>query len=830
MRSLKEALSESEQLEFYRNCKSKFDEAFNKSIAIKRYYQIAGTAVCLKFAGDTLVKDLTSALAHLEIEKPDVVHFTINAWDSKSTGVKMLPPPCNWSEFTDRGDVWGFGNDRIKIAFHWSEFSLNLMDCQNNEAIYWVQKADAFPYWVASSPFRSIINWWMELNDGQLLHAAAIGNADGAIVITGKGGVGKSSTALKGLEAGMLYLADDYLIVKNKPQPTVFSLYSSAKLVRQDLEKYPLFESHLSNFIEEEQEKGVFFLYPELKDKIVISLPIKALLTPEITGLIESDFRSISKTDMSKALAFTTMSQLPYSGVYTYDFINALVENVLIAKLRLGTEKRQLTELLAKTCVNSEPIKELKEIDEDKLKWPLLTVIIPTYNGAKFINNALKNVMDQQYPGLEIILVDDGSKDKTAEVVASLKEDVRCFYQPNSGPAAARNRGLRDASGEFIAFLDVDDYWPLHTLKNLVRRLLEQPDIDILRGYGQLYKLSVLGEEVFIGNPKESFKDYIGAAIYRKEVFSKVGLFDESMTFGEDSDWFNRARELKLNIKREQEVTLMVQRHGANMTEGKNLVELSNLKLFKKSLDRERQRQEAGYVVANNNLIATKIKKRPLLSILMQAAETAEITQQQIEKILSQEYVPLEIILYGTKLQLDSVSVDCDLVKFEGLEISDELINLSNGSYLYFQDENTSLTNGALKQLADLLVAKPNFKFVMGCTIVRKMNGPQVVLNKSLCLFRKSVFTHLGGLNIELKSAAWLDWFYRYREVGEMLPIYKHVIAFQFGQVVMDENDRSDAQDLSIKRRQNSGLKKLYPFPENEIGQDFVDFWSHPDD
>ena len=94
-------------------------------------------------------------------------------------------------------------------------------------------------------------------------------------------------------------------------------------------------------------------------------------------------------------------------------------------------------------------------------------------------------------------------------------------------------------------------------------------------------------------------------------------------------------------------------------------------------------------------------------------------------------------------------------------------------------------------------------------------------LNKSLCLFRKSVFTHLGGLNIELKSAAWLDWFYRYREAGEMLPIYKHVIAFQFGQVVMDENDRSDARDLSIKRRQNSGLKKLYPFHSDN----FVNFF-----
>ncbi len=82
--------------------------------------------------------------------------------------------------------------------------------------------------------------------------------------------------------------------------------------------------------------------------------------------------------------------------------------------------------------------------------------------------------------------------------------------------------------------------------------------------------------------------DYIGAAIYRKSAFRKAGLFDTTLKFGEDSDWFNRANELNLKVKRLEDVTLMVRRHGKNMTHGKDLVELNTLKVFKKFIDRKR--------------------------------------------------------------------------------------------------------------------------------------------------------------------------------------------------------------------------------------------------
>ena len=96
------------------------------------------------------------------------------------------------------------------------------------------------------------------------------------------------------------------------------------------------------------------------------------------------------------------------------------------------------------------------------------------------------------------------------------------------------------------------------------------------------------GERHFRGSPKESFADYIGAGIYRKSAFSTVGLFDETLLFGEDTDWYTRAKENRLQLIRLEEITLYVRRHGDNMTAGKTIIELNKLHVFKKALDRRR--------------------------------------------------------------------------------------------------------------------------------------------------------------------------------------------------------------------------------------------------
>jgi glycosyltransferase involved in cell wall biosynthesis len=220
---------------------------------------------------------------------------------------------------------------------------------------------------------------------------------------------------------------------------------------------------------------------------------------------------------------------------------------------------------------------------------PLVSVIIPVYNGAAFIADAVRAVTRQDYHPVEIIVVDDGSSEDIAAALRDVPVDVRLFRQDNGGAASARNRGIRDASGDVIAFLDADDLWPPGNLAAMVDHLLAHPDVDVVRGRAQVTRYTTAGDAgEYLGNPAESFPHYIGAGLYRRRAFEKVGLFDADLRFAEDTDWYSRAAEKKLPILHVDEVTLFVRRHDGNMTRGKTIVELNQLRLFKKMLDRRR--------------------------------------------------------------------------------------------------------------------------------------------------------------------------------------------------------------------------------------------------
>ena len=215
---------------------------------------------------------------------------------------------------------------------------------------------------------------------------------------------------------------------------------------------------------------------------------------------------------------------------------------------------------------------------------PLVSVVIPVFNGERFLREAVESVLAQQYSHLEIIVVDDGSTDGTASVARSLSETVRYFYQTNQGPAAARNRGIEQAQGSLIAFADADDLWPADKLALQLPYLIKTPAIDIVLGRIQ---------QVMVSGPTQAqepaFSVNLGSAVIRRSVFERVGLFDETMRYSEDVDWFMRAREGGATIVTIDAVTLFYRQHEENMTRGKSAAELNVLKALKKSLDRRRE-------------------------------------------------------------------------------------------------------------------------------------------------------------------------------------------------------------------------------------------------
>jgi glycosyltransferase involved in cell wall biosynthesis len=285
---------------------------------------------------------------------------------------------------------------------------------------------------------------------------------------------------------------------------------------------------------------------------------------------------------------------MPHAGRATYEFIERLMERLPCFEILLGNDIDKipvaLTEFLARRQYASAPAPSDKEQNE-KADRPFVSVIIPVYNGAHFLHEAVDSIIAQDYSPLEIIVVDDGSTDDLKGAVRELNVDVRFLEQINLGPAAARNLGIRNAVGEVFAFLDVDDLFPRDMLSILVARLIERPELDVVQGYGQLMRSDAIdGTQGFIGGARGLFPYSLSTALYRRCAFEKIGLFDGELRFSEDTDWFARAREKSLCIERLEQVTLHIRRHDGNMTKNKNLNELGTLRLFKKALDRRRGR------------------------------------------------------------------------------------------------------------------------------------------------------------------------------------------------------------------------------------------------
>jgi glycosyltransferase involved in cell wall biosynthesis len=228
---------------------------------------------------------------------------------------------------------------------------------------------------------------------------------------------------------------------------------------------------------------------------------------------------------------------------------------------------------------------------------PLVSVVIPTYNCERFIAEAVESVRRQEYEPSEIIIVDDGSTDGTLSCVKGLGEDIRYVYQANKGPAAARNRGITMSRGEVIAFLDADDYWPANKLKIQMERMNGNPEIEVV--LGRIKCTGLLTEEDrkirFESADNTMISICLGSGVFRKSVFDRVGLFDESLRHYEDHDWFLRAREKYISMIILSDVTLYNRRNEYSMSQRKTRNDPSMIQILKKSLDRRRQ-QEKGPV------------------------------------------------------------------------------------------------------------------------------------------------------------------------------------------------------------------------------------------
>ena len=176
---------------------------------------------------------------------------------------------------------------------------------------------------------------------------------------------------------------------------------------------------------------------------------------------------------------------------------------------------------------------------------PLVSAIVPVYNGERFIASALDSILAQSYRPLEVIVVDDGSEDDTASVARSYPS-IRYIHQANQGPSTARNTGIAEAKGDIIAFLDADDLWTTDKLSVQVAYLESHPEVGYVIGRVRHVMQPGMSKPAWISKElltTESLAYLPSSLAVRRAVIEEVGGFDSAIAYGEGVDWFSRAKD-----------------------------------------------------------------------------------------------------------------------------------------------------------------------------------------------------------------------------------------------------------------------------------------------
>ena len=293
---------------------------------VARRFVVAGRAIEVRLAGAALEAPLLTALsARAAPEGP--ADLTVFAFDTASTGEAL--PELDWHA------PGPDGAGRIVAIHEGTTRTLSLVDRETSRAFYWIHDAAAMPSFESGAPLRAVLAWWLADQGRAVLHAAAVGVPAGGVLLAGKGGSGKSTTALACLRAGLLFAGEDYVAVSERPAPHVHALYGSAKLGAEPRVALPGLEA--ANPGRTGGEKALYFLNATCADRLVDGFPLCAILLPRVAG---GTTRLVPATaqDAYDAVLPSSVQQLPGLGRGGVQAFARLARALPVRRLELGTD------------------------------------------------------------------------------------------------------------------------------------------------------------------------------------------------------------------------------------------------------------------------------------------------------------------------------------------------------------------------------------------------------------------------------------------------------------------------------------------------------------
>ncbi len=309
--------------------------------------RLAGLPVRFSFACAQLEAKLFPALQHLSPWDAATNPFTIFCWSSSES---WLLDQSRWplQEYWQRDELLSIRTSRGHLACDPQSGILSLYDRESRVASLWTPSPDDVSFWVNSQPLMKILNWWLAEEEMIFCHAAAIGTPDAAVLVVGPSGSGKSTTAVASLSSRLQFLGEDYVAVSHQGPPKVYTIYNSAKLESAQLRRHfpeltPAIRLRADSI---GYDKDLLFISETHPQKLLQEAPLKAIFVPEIANLTTPIIEPISSAEAFKALAPSTIFQLPGNTREKFTMLSQLVRKLPVYRLGLSTDLDSNTDLI----------------------------------------------------------------------------------------------------------------------------------------------------------------------------------------------------------------------------------------------------------------------------------------------------------------------------------------------------------------------------------------------------------------------------------------------------------------------------------------------------
>ncbi len=327
------------------------EKAFARAGRIEKHFCLNGIFFALRFAGETLARPMSRALAHLAVAHAGEVSLTIDCWDTASSGVPC--PQANWPAhlFSGRGEILGLDGPDLRVAwFDWLQLFCAYFP-HSRQAYYGLDSAEPFPIQQFGSPALTLFSWWLATLGWQFTHAAVVGTEQCGVLIGGPGGAGKSTLAFSTLESRLRYLSDDYCVLVPGSPTRAWALYNSGKLTEDSLHLLPKLKAKTANQADAAREKAVFFLQEEFPGHLLLNTPLRAVVLSQLTQ-DETSLTPISMSEIRTIIARSTMTQLAGSGPAEMMRLQRLLQDLPAYRLKHGADFAATHELLLNLCAS----------------------------------------------------------------------------------------------------------------------------------------------------------------------------------------------------------------------------------------------------------------------------------------------------------------------------------------------------------------------------------------------------------------------------------------------------------------------------------------------